>query len=47
MQISDKMVVTIDYTLKDDNGTILTIPQKATLPICMVPIILFPGWKMP
>lgn len=23
MQISDKMVVTIDYTLKDDNGTIL------------------------
>ena len=23
MQISDKMVVTIDYTLKDDNGTVL------------------------
>ena len=23
MQIADKMVVTIDYTLKDDNGTIL------------------------
>ncbi len=23
MQIADKMVVTIDYTLKDDNGTVL------------------------
>ena len=23
MQISDKMVITIDYTLKDDNGTVL------------------------